>query len=333
MTRSAEIYGQGPAFDLLRLSLATQGDKPRAQKAGRAVLRPRISAEEAFATTLRHCLAHLAVNARAAEIRQADGVHQLRVGLRRLRAAITAYGPAFRNPMMEGIRDRARSLGRALSQTREFDVFDGEILAAVEEAAPGLPGLVSLRLTLDVERQNSWDETVLLLRSERFAHFLIDLAHLVDREAWREGAKSTKDFKRPARKLARESLDKRLRKTCKHAKHLATLNTEARHRLRITLKKLRYASEFFAPLFHEKDVARFLSKLSKLQDVFGTLNDVAGAETVLKKLVDSAEPASQKSMQDAAAFVLGWHRNRAKSDWTKAKARWKRFEKTEPFWS
>jgi len=333
VTRANPIHGQGPALDLLHLSLKGRAKVPSPQKAGRAVLDHHANAEDAFRATLRHCLAHLGANARAAEARQAGGVHQLRVGLRRLRAALTAFGPEFRNPAMEDIRARAQRLARELSHTRELDVFGNDILASVEEAAPSLSGLTAIRQTLDSERQKSWDETVALLRSERFAHFLVDLAHLIDRAAWREGAKDTKVYTQPARRLARISLGKRLAKAKKRAHHLNHLDTDARHRLRITLKKLRYAAEFFAPLFKDKETARFLAKLSKLQDVFGALNDVAGADSMLKKLISEAERPLQKDMQDAAPFVVGWHKNRAKIAWRSAKTRWTHFQKVAPFWA
>lgn len=44
--------------------------------------------------------------------------------------------------------------------------------------------------------------------------------------------------------------------------------------MRRSLKKLRYIAEFFAPVFPEKDVAPFIKRLKKLQDVFGAINDV-----------------------------------------------------------
>ena len=61
------------------------------------------------------------------------------------------------------------------------------------------------------------------------------------------------------------------------------LAPEARHAIRIEIKKLRYAAEFFASLFGDAGRAKrrkaALSTLETLQEVLGDLNDIAvGAE-------------------------------------------------------
>lgn len=332
MTRATDIHFQGRAFDLLRLA-PVPASGLEAQKAGPAAFDPRADAEEAFETILRHCLAHLAANVPVAEARRVEGVHQLRVGLRRLRAALTAFGADFRSPAVDDIAERAKSIAKALSYTRELDVFASDILSVVEKADPRADGLTALRLALDGERERSWNETVALLLSDRFTRFLTDLAIMIDRALWREGTEKYERLTRPARKLARKSLSKHLRKAEKRARKLETLDVSERHRLRIALKKLRYSAEFFAPLFNADDVTRFLTRLTKLQDVFGALNDVASAHDVLDTLVARAKPDLQSSLRDGAGFVMGWHQNRAQRAWTHAKLRWKRFHGVTPFWA
>ena len=139
-------------------------------------------------------------------------------------------------------------------------------------------------------------------------------------------------FVQDARALACETLDKRLKQACKLAKHLSALNVQERHSLRIALKKLRYSAEFFAPLFSAKDVAVFLDRLSKLQDLFGTLNDSATVEQILRRILEHAGERSSPELLEAAAFVDGWHQSRVDPTWQKAKKRWKGFGKTDPFW-
>ena len=102
--------------------------------------------------------------------------------------------------------------------------------------------------------------------------------------------------------------------------------------MRIALKKLRYSAEFFAPLFPAKPVSAFLERLSKLQDLFGALNDAATAEATLRRITEHAGKRSSPELLEAAAFVDGWHHSRVEPTWDKAKKRWKSFRKTEPFW-
>ena len=173
------------------------------------------------------------------------------------------------------------------------------------------------------------------VRSDDFTGFLIDLASAVEARVWRESASQDQfaEFLRPAHELASEALEKAFKKACKRAKHLSRLNIEERHRLRIALKKLRYAAEFFAPLFAPKAVAGFLSRLSKLQDLFGALNDAATTELILRRVTEHAGSRAGVELSEAAAFVDGWHQSRVGPTWEKAKKRWKRFIKTKPFWS
>ena len=127
-------------------------------------------------------------------------------------------------------------------------------------------------------------------------------------------------------------MEKRFKQACKRAKHLSSLNVQERHRLRIALKKLRYSAEFFAPLYPAKPVTAFLERLSKLQDLFGALNDSATVETILRRIVEHAGDRCTPELLEAAAFVNGWHQSRIEPTWDQAKKRWKRFTKTDPFW-
>ena len=313
---------------------ALEGQEISAHKAGRTELSPDCTAEEAFRATLLHCLRHIARNVPAvAQARLPEGVHQIRVGLRRLRAALSASGGEFRVRALESLRERAKTLADVFGDTRELDVFATELLAPVEEAA-NKPGLPQVRLILEELRRESWDRTAELVHSDDFTGFLLDLATAIETRVWRESASHEQLFAffRPAHDLAAVTLDKRLKQAGKRAKHLSSLNVQQRHRLRIALKKLRYSAEFFAPIFPAKAVSEFLERLSKLQDLFGALNDAAMAETILRRINEHAGERGGMELLEASAFVDGWHQSRIEPTWEKAKKRWKRFIKTDLFW-
>ena len=314
---------------------ALEGREIGARKAGRMELAPDCAAEEAFRATLNHCLRHIARNTGAvAEARDPEGIHQIRVGLRRLRAALSAFGDAFRAPALEELRERAKTLADVFGETRELDVFALELLAPIEELPNKPPGLPQLRLALDEIRRECWDRAAELVRSDEFTGFLLDLALAVETRVWRDGATSDKfdEFLRSAQALGTESLERCLKKAIRRAKRLAELDTEQRHRLRIELKRLRYTAEFFAPLFPGKAVTTFLERLSKLQDLFGTMNDAATAAHILRRINEHAGARGGPERAEAAAFVDGWHQSQVGPTWDKAQKRWKRFIKTKPFW-
>src|SRR4029077_5179557 len=108
------------------------------------------------------------------------------------------------------------------------------------------------------------------------------------------------------------------------------LNDAERHELRKKLKKLRYAVEFFAPLYPQKRVEPFLKRLKNLQTVFGDLNDAAMVRSALaaRTAPGSGEPQSER----ATGWVIGATQARAAFSWAGAKDLWGSLEDTRPFW-
>jgi inorganic triphosphatase YgiF len=308
---------------------------PAAQKSGRLELPLDATAEEAFRLVLLHCLRHISENIPAVEARDPGGVHQIRVALRRLRAALVGFGPAFRADALEGLRTQAQALASEFGRTRELDVFALELLPPVEESPADGLDLAALRLRLETLRQRSWDDATALIRTESFTGFLIDLAASIESRVWRKHASAEQlaKFGRPAIELAREVLDERHHKAKRRARRLAKLDVEQRHRLRIAMKKLRYACEFFASLFPNKEVGAYLKQLSKTQDVFGSLNDVSTVQHVLHRVVEAGGNVWVPGLRESAAYAAGWHKSRVGPIWERAQKRWKKLAKTEPFWT
>ena len=125
-----------------------------------------------------------------------------------------------------------------------------------------------------------------------------------------------------------------MRKAWKRVKHealrLDELSVPERHELRKRLKMLRYAAEFFTPLFPEAETGRFLKRLRRLLDTFGYLNDVAMAETLSDLCRAEAAPDSERDA--AAGYVLGWHSARAEKAWESVPMRWRQLKQAERFW-
>jgi len=152
---------------------ALQGEDVAAHKAGRIELSPNCTAEQAFAAVLMHCLRHIARNASAVvDSRDPEGVHQIRVGLRRLRAALSAFGDEFRTRHLEELRARAKTLADVLGHTRELDVFATELLPPIEKETKQ-SGLAELRMIVEELRRESWNATAALVRSDEFTGFVL----------------------------------------------------------------------------------------------------------------------------------------------------------------
>jgi CHAD domain-containing protein len=320
--------GMPAIIDIDESGNAAPAKRIRPSKAQPAFLPKGCVAEDAFRLTLLQCKWHISANVPAVvEARDVEGMHQLRVGFRRLRVAFSSFGTEFRTPTFEALRLRAKALANRLAPARDLDVFVEQLFEPAATANGALEAFSVLRSRAQGARLRAWDESVSQITGPAFANFMSDLGEALDRRSWYEatpgGSHATSlivAFATPATVLADRMLALRLRQARKRARHLEGLSDAARHRLRIKLKKLRYTAEFFAPLYARKDVEPFLVRLNRMQDILGGLNDVAVARTTLESLVDKGDAgplATQADLSFAAGIVYGW----------------KKFAKTDSFWN
>lgn len=315
--------------------------RPRPQKAQPALLPRDAIAFDAFRLTLVQCRWHIAANVAAtAESRDVEALHQLRVALRRLRVALVSFGGEFRAPQLEAIKLRAKSLALLLAPARDLDVFTGELLEPAASANGSQEGFAILRARAEAARRKAWDGATIQVAGPRFRIFMADLADIIDRSAWplaqmrgKGASKHVSALDAPACGLAGRMLAHRQRQACKRARHLESLTIAERHELRIALKKLRYTAEFFAPFFERPGVDKFVSRLSRMQDVLGALNDVAVAKNILESLISAEDDSARSEVSFVAGIVYGWHLERAAHTWQDAVTRWKKFARTREFWT
>lgn len=340
--RFAEATRAQAALPILIEADARPGAKTKAVKARPAILTKEIAAEDAFRLTLLQCKWHIASNiAAVVNAREVEGVHQMRVGFRRLRVALTAFGGDFRTPALEALRERAQKLFEKLGPARDLDVFVEELLEPAAKANGKVEGFDLLRARAAEARRTAWDFAVAHVLSPSFENFMHDLTDAIDRRIWFEAAgrahatRGHMAFEIPAIEIATRMLDHHLERAHKRARHLKHLSEHKRHKLRISLKKLRYTAEFYAPLYKEGAADDFLKSLSKMQDVLGALNDVAVAHETLTKLANPRDRTGgdHAALSYAAGMVYGWHLDRAGHVWEGAKKRWKKLAQCEPFWN
>ncbi|HEY1615922.1 MAG TPA: CHAD domain-containing protein [Rhizomicrobium sp.] len=310
---------------------------PRPQKAQRALVPADATALDAFRLTIVQCRWHIAANeAATVEAHQAEGLHQMRVAMRRLRVALAAFGDDFRTPHTEAIALKAKDLAGRLGPARDLDVFLDHLFETPARANGAQHAFARLRSRMKEARAGAWGDAVAELRGMHFRAFMHDLTELVDRDlpfAVGRSATGGAAFSQPARHLAQRMLDHRYRKACKRARTLDSSSENERHAFRISLKKLRYTAEFFAPFFEAGRVAKFVSRLSGMQDVLGALNDVAVARKILDALVLSPNASGiDAELGFAAGAIYGWHLQSAAHKWGETLGRWKKLARTRPFW-
>ena len=304
-----------------------------ARNAGTIAVEPDQIAEQAARDILRDCLGQIAVNfVVVRKLDDIEGPHQLRIGLRRLRSVFSVYKSALGSPEMARLSDDAKWLGQEVGSLRDLDVVAHDIVAREAALHPDEPGLSALGEALLRQAGERRDHVRTLLIGARAQAFLIDLAQFVETRGWLVSADfaQTERLAVPVIDLAQSGLSKCWKKVSKAAHGLETLTVEQRHALRKELKKLRYAVEFFVPLFPSKRLDPFLKRLKRLQTVFGSLNDAATVRDMFAtpELPGVGHPAAQR----AIGWVLGASQARAEFDWSRARALWRDLQETRLFW-
>ncbi len=252
-------------------------------KAGPVPLEPEITAAEAFQAIVQGCIKHFRLNEDLIfPARSGEALHQARVALRRMRSAFSIFKPLLGADDARGLRDRLRELAAELGHARDLDVL-------LQRAQPG-----ALRDRIRAEREAAYDRAEEVLASEATRRLMLDLVEWVHAGPWLEEAETEEDRDLPARVFAAGVLNRFRRKVKKGGRDLKTIDDEARHELRKDAKKLRYAAEFFVPLFDgkgEKSLQKeFMAALEDVQDHLGALNDLATAPHVLERLGIADDP-------------------------------------------
>jgi inorganic triphosphatase YgiF len=307
-------------------------ERPTFRKADPPNLAPEISVEEGLERILTNCANHwLANHAAALDGGDPEGVHQMRVALRRLRSALTIFKGVLPADDRAWLDEEAKSLIGGLGGARDWDVFVDEMLQPVLAARPDDSDLRNLQDAVNEQRRLAYERAWATLRSPRYLKFVLELGAWLEDRGWRrKDGPSGLDVN--LIDLADEVLHKRHRKAIKLGRKFEQLSDQALHRLRISLKKLRYATEFFAALYGKEQTKAYLDSLRQLQDDLGHMNDLAVAETRLADLCGRFENNNARALQMPCGTVIGWHCLALAQVRPRIAKDWHAFAHAEPFW-
>lgn len=315
--------------------LAT-GEPPPWRRSGKVELDGEASLDDGIRTILDAGLAHWLDNeSAAADGRQSEGVHQMRVALRRLRSALSLFRPYLGEADRAAFGDDLRRIVRALGPARDLDVLHEEVIGEPLQAMPGRPSLQALCAVVETERERAYEQVRQMIASPDYAHAVLRFAIWVGRRGWRIQADPERlaALDEPLAVHARRLLDKRRKAALKRGRDFLGLDAAQRHALRIALKKLRYAGEFFVSLYGRKATARYLAIVADLQERLGRLNDANVAAGTLRALLDRhAERADMADLALAAGEVVGWHGRGAAETEPELGVAWRSFVDAKPFW-
>ncbi|MDM0112255.1 CYTH and CHAD domain-containing protein [Variovorax sp. J22R133] len=240
-------------------------------------------------TVLAACLAHVLPNASevAAGNEDIEVVHQLRVGIRRTRTALreldalapASLDPAWEAPLVEAFR--------VLGASRDRELLLGAMQPRLEAA--GAPS-VDLGPGEDAHSPPIGDA----VRSPAFQAALVSMTGFA--ASTPDEAPNEEQGTSPHRQLQKQ-LNKLHKQLTQDGKHFESLDSDAQHRVRKRIKRLRYLADFVAPLFGKADAERYIASLVPAQDALGEFNDEVVAMAAYR---DAAE------RDPRAWFAVGW---------------------------
>lgn len=291
-------------------------------------LKTRDDAGDALAAALRAGAARIVELIPAiADLRLAEGVHQMRIALRRFRSLEATFRKGLKGKRLRRLARRARDFANALGPARDWDVFLAETLPPLEDMTDEEgAGLAILKARAETLRAEAWDDAARLVVSPAFNLFALDLMRAGHLEEWRKAA--GEPLRRPASEFAAAALDRRLADARAAARRLDDPDPAARHALRIALKKLRYNAQSFRTLFPGPSRKDYMERLARLQEDLGAVNDAATAQ----RLANEAAIGQGRRAARASGFVAGFHAAAGAARAKQVGEDWRAFAEMAPFW-
>ena len=310
------------------------GNKPaQAVRAEIIRLQHGMSAADALRTIGRSTLRQISGNEAALGGSDSEGVHQMRVGLRRLRAAISLFSMLLGDRQTERIKSELKWLTDELAPARDLDVYLKTKIEPLRCAAP--LGMNELVAALASHRHTAFVRAKAAIASSRYRFLLLDTLQWLENGDW--GQRSHRKAQRLIERFAADILARRTKKVMKKAKKLRELNARQRHKLRIAVKKLRYAVDFFGWLFPghkaKKRLSTFQGSLKNLQGHLGALNDIQVHQKLVLMLA-SAKPRTEDRQRAYAAGVVSRREQSEIEPLLNSAARdARKFAESRPFWT
>ena len=304
------------------------GQSEGAQLAQPPKLRRNVSAAKGFNQIVSGALGHLTANIGPTLRGDPEGLHQSRIAVREVRAALKLFDRYLDADRAKQFNATLRTYGEILGAARDWDVFCLETLPA---AMPDLSTerLEKLNAAAEVERQLAHEAVAVAERGRAFSELVLGL------EIWLN--KGAMEPSRPAADLAHQSLStlapallNRAAGTVKRrGQHIGRLSETGRHGLRKSVKKLSFDVECLARFNGAKDVKRYRGRCEALEAILGAANDAVVTDRLAHHLV-TADPLQLSKPGHA---LQHWNKKRSRKALKGLKTAMESFRDVPALWS
>jgi inorganic triphosphatase YgiF len=293
-----------------------------AVKAGKVALDENMALGDAFQSIADEALRHLLSNDQATLRGQPEAIHQSRVAIRRIRAALGAFRFVLPHDQRRAFNSDFRQLQHGLAPARDWHVFRKESLPAITADGLARGRCKELKQLARSGEREGVKRAIDTLMSRDYARTLLRF------QLWLLTLASAPDSQlaQPLKPFARRALENTREDFLKDRRPLRKMSEDERHALRKRGKKARYATEFFANLWQGSDVRRYLKWMTRLQDPLGAANDAV----VARRVVTTAGPGRLRA--STAQRVEAWSRRRERECLRAGQPLWKKAQKVPPFW-
>lgn len=209
-----------------------------------------------------------------------EGVHQLRVSLRRMRSALDVFEPVLQPDYRRHWRKVLKFLARSVDEARDLDVF---LMTHFSEGG----NASELEKHLRRQHKRSYKSLSRLLQSKQFNKPRRQLKKQLKNKHWR--AKYGHHSGMLTTTLAARQLQQCYDRVLAQQSAISLDDEAALHALRISIKKLRYGCELLAPVLDNKNNTVFISAMKTLQDDLGLIHDASVQQSMLSALPAGAQ--------------------------------------------
>ena len=287
------------------------GASPTGSKAPPVELSPGMTSADAMHRLARFCVDQLRSNEAAVfEGTDPEGIHQMRVAVRRLRALLSIFRELVDDDLLMFLKTELQWLQRILGPARDLDVSILETLTPLKSQFGKERGLDLLTGVAENARKEAYAAAHRALGQRRYTRLLLRLDLWLDSGglAATQDHPNRKALMRPVGKFARKVLNRKAKKLKRLGNNYDGVTVEYLHTVRLAAKKLRYAGEFMASLSPKKRSKAYLSRVVAIQDTLGTPNDSVVGPHLVASLVRRGrrEGLDGEDLAKAQGLITGW---------------------------
>lgn len=259
------------------------GEPAHPYRASVPVLSAELHPVEAFRRIALSCLEHFQRNeAGILETSHPEYVHQARVALRRLRSAIKLFGPVLPHDFGNTYVQRWKVIASILGEARDWDVLLAETLPPMLTTFPEHRHILWLKHKGTLRAKQARQAAGKKMKDREHSMLLLQFTAALY-SLPKSTAENLNDF-------ACRQLEKQKGHLMNWGKKNRIPTPTQYHQLRIHIKNLRYAHDFFSALLPEESHQSRLANFVLLQNALGTINDLSTAVRLINKETEHKSP-------------------------------------------